>query len=121
MLLHCQLASHQAMHHRASQVLGPYSKQLGKVASAVLPADMKRTMVPCAISQQLVAKATSGLPADWERRMQGRCNSDPDQRSVTIMITDACPECEADHIDVQALTFLKVQSPLHLGALVAWV
>ena len=53
--------------------------------------------------------------------MQGRCNSDPDQRSVTIMITDACPECEADHIDVQALTFLKVQPTLHLGAPVAWV
>ena len=50
------------------------------------------------------------------RRMQGMCNSDPDQRSVTIMITDACPECGADHIDVQALTFLKVQAPLHLGA-----
>ena len=51
---------------------------------------------------------------------QGRCNSDTDQRSVTVMITDACPECESDHIDVQALTFLKVQ-PSHISAaLKAW-
>ena len=24
------------------------------------------------------------------------------------MITDACPQCEADHLDLQALTFSKV-------------
>ena len=41
--------------------------------------------------------------------VQGRCNSDPGQRSVTIMITDACPECEANHIDLQALTFQKAR------------
>lgn len=40
--------------------------------------------------------------------MQGNCNADPNERSVTVMITDACPECDADHIDVQALTFQKV-------------
>lgn len=34
-------------------------------------------------------------------RVQGRCNSDPNARSVTIMITDSCPECEADHLDLQ--------------------
>ena len=33
--------------------------------------------------------------------MQGRCNSDSNARSVTIMITDSCPECEADHLDIQ--------------------
>lgn len=38
---------------------------------------------------------------------QGRCNSDHNARSVTIMITDACPGCEADHLDIQALTFNK--------------
>ena len=41
---------------------------------------------------------------------QGNCNSDPNQRSVTVMITDGCPECEADHVDIQALTFQKVSS-----------
>ena len=45
---------------------------------------------------------------------QGRCNSDPNARSVTIMITDCCPECEADHIDIQALTFNKM-APMALG------
>eukprot|EP00884_Botryococcus_braunii_P005988 jgi/Botrbrau1/15390/Bobra.43_2s0018.1 len=39
----------------------------------------------------------------------GRCNSDPSQRSVTVMITDACPECGEDHMDIQALTFNKVR------------
>ena len=43
-------------------------------------------------------------------KLQGRCNSDPDQRSVTVMITDQCPECEADHIDIQALTYNKVRT-----------
>ena len=41
--------------------------------------------------------------------MQGNCNADLSQRSVTVMITDACPQCEDGHIDVQALTFLKVR------------
>lgn len=40
--------------------------------------------------------------------MQGRCSKDPNQRSVTVTITDVCPECETDHIDMQALTFNKV-------------
>lgn len=34
------------------------------------------------------------------------------------MITDACPECESDHMDIQALTFNKVRlhtSPLTHG------
>ena len=34
--------------------------------------------------------------------IQGRCNQDPNARSLTIMITDSCPECEADHLDLQA-------------------
>ena len=38
----------------------------------------------------------SGLAA-----LQGRCNQDPNARMVTIMITDSCPECEADHLDLQ--------------------
>lgn len=33
--------------------------------------------------------------------MQGRCNQDPNARMVTIMITDCCPECEPNHIDIQ--------------------
>ena len=46
--------------------------------------------------------------------VQGRCNADPNSRSVTIMITDCCPECEADHLDIQALTFNKM-APMALG------
>lgn len=33
--------------------------------------------------------------------MQGRCNQDPNARSVIVMITDSCPECESDHMDLQ--------------------
>ncbi|CAL8462617.1 g2150 [Coccomyxa elongata] len=44
----------------------------------------------------------------------GRCNQDPNARSVTIMITDSCPECEGDHLDIQALTFNKM-APMALG------
>ncbi|KAK9906493.1 hypothetical protein WJX75_002830 [Coccomyxa subellipsoidea] len=44
----------------------------------------------------------------------GRCNQDPNARMVTIMITDSCPECEPDHLDLQALTFNKV-APMSLG------
>ena len=45
-------------------------------------------------------------------RVQGRCSSDKNQRSVTVTVTDSCPECEADHIDMQALTFNKVRIPV---------
>lgn len=46
--------------------------------------------------------------------VQGNCNSDPSARSTTIQITDVCPECEADHIDIQALTFNKVRNSLKM-------
>ena len=29
-------------------------------------------------------------------------------KSVLVMISDTCPECEAEHIDVQSLAFAKV-------------
>ncbi len=40
--------------------------------------------------------------------MQGRCNGNGGE-SVTIMVSDSCPECEADHLDLQALTYNQVQ------------
>ena len=43
--------------------------------------------------------------------MQGRCNGDPNSRSVNIMITDSCPECEGDHLDIQVSTFRPTFSP----------
>ncbi|DBA74271.1 hypothetical protein WJX77_004676 [Trebouxia sp. C0004] len=43
----------------------------------------------------------------------GRCNSDPSQQSTTVMISDECPECEANHIDMQALTFNKIAPMLN--------
>lgn len=42
--------------------------------------------------------------------LQGRCSS---SQSIIITVTDSCPECEADHIDLQALTFNKVTHPSH--------
>jgi len=41
----------------------------------------------------------------------GRCNSDPNQRSILVQITDQCPECGADHIDMQARVFEKIAPP----------
>ena len=47
--------------------------------------------------------------------MQGRCNSDPNSRSVTILITDSCPECEGDHLDIQVRFYrvVLIVSDLH--------
>ncbi len=39
--------------------------------------------------------------------VQGRCNGNGGE-SVTIMVSDSCPECEADHLDLQALTYNQV-------------
>ena len=36
------------------------------------------------------------------------------QVAVIVQVTDACPECEADHIDIQALTYNKI-SPMSSG------
>ncbi|KAK9819887.1 hypothetical protein WJX72_003612 [[Myrmecia] bisecta] len=47
-------------------------------------------------------------------RYAGRCGPDPNQRSITFMVSDACPECEADHVDLQALTFDKI-APMSVG------
>ncbi|CAL5220563.1 g2600 [Coccomyxa viridis] len=44
----------------------------------------------------------------------GRCSKDSNQRSVTVTITDTCPECGSDHIDMQALTFNKI-APMEVG------
>ena len=43
---------------------------------------------------------------DCTEHVQGRCGS---SQSITITITDSCPECEANHLDIQALTFNKVR------------
>ncbi|GAB4819912.1 hypothetical protein N2152v2_006958 [Parachlorella kessleri] len=32
-------------------------------------------------------------------------------KSVLVMISDTCPECEAEHIDVQSLSFAKLANP----------
>ena len=50
----------------------------------------------------------------------GNCNPDPNQRRVTVMISDVCQPCSPpgdDHIDLQALTFLKVMPSLQLTSL----
>ncbi|KAK9838025.1 hypothetical protein WJX74_009954 [Apatococcus lobatus] len=43
----------------------------------------------------------------------GRCNGNGGE-SVTIMVSDFCPECESDHVDLQALTYNQL-GPMALG------
>ena len=47
------------------------------------------------------------------KEFKGRCR-DGGGKSVTVTITDSCPECGADHMDIQALVFDKL-SPMALG------
>ena len=44
------------------------------------------------------------------------CITGSDQVSVIIQITDSCPECEANHFDLQALTYNKVRTSQSTGA-----
>lgn len=45
----------------------------------------------------------------------GSCQSDPNNRSIVIQITDSCPECAVDQIDIQALTWAKIANPSPSG------
>ena len=47
------------------------------------------------------------------KEFSGRCR-DGGGKSVTVTITDSCPECGADHMDLQAMVFDKL-SPMALG------
>ena len=47
------------------------------------------------------------------KEFSGRCR-DGGGKSVTVTITDSCPECASDHMDLQALVFDKL-SPMPLG------
>ena len=40
----------------------------------------------------------------------GSCQEDPKQRSIVVQITDQCPECGPNHLDIQALTWAKVST-----------
>ena len=44
----------------------------------------------------------------------GRCITGANAVSVIVQITDICPECAADHLDIQALTYNKL-SPMDTG------
>ncbi len=37
------------------------------------------------------------------------CGMAANKRFLRLQITDKCPECEAEHIDLQALTWAKVR------------
>ena len=41
----------------------------------------------------------------------GKCNPDWQTNSITFMVTDKCPECQADQLDLNALAFQKVTNP----------
>ena len=40
---------------------------------------------------------------------QGRCNDDPKSWTVSIVITDSCPECESDHLDLQVSPICQIR------------
>lgn len=42
----------------------------------------------------------------------GSCQANPADRSIVVQITDQCPECGADHMDLQALTWARVSNIL---------
>ncbi|KAK9824737.1 hypothetical protein WJX74_003216 [Apatococcus lobatus] len=44
----------------------------------------------------------------------GKCNPDWQTNSITFMVTDKCPECQADQVDLNALAFQKL-APLANG------
>ncbi|KAK9824754.1 hypothetical protein WJX74_005028 [Apatococcus lobatus] len=44
----------------------------------------------------------------------GKCNPDWQTNSITFMVTDSCPECQADQLDLNALAFQKL-APLGNG------
>jgi hypothetical protein len=48
------------------------------------------------------------MDPDHDGDIRGRCITGSNQVSVVVQITDSCPECPADHIDIQAMTFDKV-------------
>ncbi len=62
----------------------------------------------CARRQCFQVKCVDAPP------FQGRCITGGNQVSVIVQITDICPECAADHIDIQALTYNKL-SPMESG------
>ena len=41
--------------------------------------------------------------------MQGRCNNDPNAHTVAIVVTDSCPECEPDHLDLQVSSICQIR------------
>ena len=41
---------------------------------------------------------------------QGSCQEDPTKRAIVVQITNQCPECGPNHVDIQALTWAKVRS-----------
>jgi len=47
--------------------------------------------------------------------MEGRCNGDPSARSTQIVVTDKCPECAPDHIDLQARVFERIARSPSVG------
>ncbi len=45
----------------------------------------------------------------------GSCQQDPNKRSIVIQITDSCPECAANQLDLQALTWAQIANPSPAG------
>lgn len=45
----------------------------------------------------------------------GSCQKDPTRRNIVIQITDSCPNCSSDQIDIQANTWAKIANPSPSG------
>lgn len=43
---------------------------------------------------------------------QGRCGSSPSNTTQIVMTADTCPECQADHLDLQAGAFAAIAPPV---------
>ena len=67
-----------------------------------MPSFVDRGVGVCVSRQCFEVKCVDTAP------FQGRCITGANQVSVIVQITDICPECAADHIDIQALTYNKL-------------
>ena len=45
----------------------------------------------------------------------GSCQANPDDRNIVVQITDSCPECAADQMDLQANIWAQIANPAPAG------
>lgn len=45
----------------------------------------------------------------------GSCQAKPEDRSIVVQITDSCPECSTDQMDLQANIWAQIANPAPAG------